>query len=257
MRARFMNGNWVFSKPIGYHNERVAGPGRILVRNEPVASIIAKALEGYACVRAASTTSTDAGTKKACRHNQYFGVPAAQVHMKRREGGIIWHTQGSGKSLTMVWLTKLVREQVDDARVLIITDRTELDEQIAKVFKGVNEEIVRTKNEKFEQVEDLRLQLDAVAGAAQLALAGVQRTILEQIDHRAAPIGRSEGAQPTPARPASAENQNPVGKGSRTAQSPSSPTRTCSKLDRAGSNNQNIHIHSSRNSAYVNKYEKI
>lgn len=88
----------------------------------------------------------DAGTKKLCRHNQYFGVRAAQGHVKRREGGIIWHTQGSGKSLTMVWLTKWIRENVEDARVLIITDRTELDEQIEKVFKGVHEEIYRTKS---------------------------------------------------------------------------------------------------------------
>ena len=86
----------------------------------------------------------DAGTKKLCRHNQYFGVRAAQDHVKRQEGGIIWHTQGSGKSLTMVWLAKWIRENVKDARVLIITDRTELDEQIEKVFKGVNEDIYRT-----------------------------------------------------------------------------------------------------------------
>ena len=66
--------------------------------------------------------------------------------MQRREGGIIWHTQGSGKSLTMVWLAKWIRENVKDARVLIITDRTELDEQIEKVFKGVNEDIYRTKS---------------------------------------------------------------------------------------------------------------
>jgi hypothetical protein len=63
-----------------------------------------------------------------------------------REGGIIWHTQGSGKSLTMVWLAKWIRENVKDARVLIITDRTELDEQIEKVFNGVNENIYRTKS---------------------------------------------------------------------------------------------------------------
>lgn len=88
----------------------------------------------------------DSGVKKLCRQNQYFGVRAAQDHVRRREGGIIWHTQGSGKSLTMVWLTKWIREHVEDARVLIITDRTELDEQIEKVFKGVNEEIVRTKS---------------------------------------------------------------------------------------------------------------
>ena len=88
----------------------------------------------------------DAGTKKLCRHNQYFGVRAAQDHVKRREGGILWHTQGSGKSLVMVWLAKWIRENVKDSRVLIITDRTELDEQIEKVFKGVNEDIYRTKS---------------------------------------------------------------------------------------------------------------
>jgi len=88
----------------------------------------------------------DAGTKKTCRHNQYFGVRAAQDHVKRREAGIIWHTQGSGKSLTMVWLAKWIREHVTDARVLIITDRTELDEQIEKVFKGVDESIRRSKS---------------------------------------------------------------------------------------------------------------
>ena len=88
----------------------------------------------------------DAGTKKVCRHNQYFGVRAAQQHVKRREGGIIWHTQGSGKSLTMVWLAKWIREHVANSRVLIITDRTELDEQIEKVFKGVGEDIHRTSS---------------------------------------------------------------------------------------------------------------
>jgi type I restriction enzyme R subunit len=88
----------------------------------------------------------DAGTKKLCRHNQYFGVRAAQEHIRRREGGILWHTQGSGKSLTMVWLAKWIRENVKESRVLIITDRTELDEQIEKVFKGVSEDIHRTKS---------------------------------------------------------------------------------------------------------------
>jgi type I restriction enzyme R subunit len=86
----------------------------------------------------------DAGVKKLCRHNQYFGVRAAQPFVKKREGGIIWHTQGSGKSLVMVWLAKWIREHVTDPRVLIVTDRVELDEQIEKVFLGVNEDIYRT-----------------------------------------------------------------------------------------------------------------
>lgn len=88
----------------------------------------------------------DAGVKKLCRHSQYFGVRAAQKHVQRREGGIIWHTQGSGKSLTMVWLAKWIRENVKNARVLLITDRTELDQQIEMVFKGVDEAIYRTKS---------------------------------------------------------------------------------------------------------------
>ncbi|MEQ8704022.1 MAG: HsdR family type I site-specific deoxyribonuclease [Phaeodactylibacter sp.] len=88
----------------------------------------------------------DSGVKKLCRPNQYFGVKAAQDFVKRREGGIIWHTQGSGKSLTMVWLTKWIRSFNPNARVLIITDRTELDEQIEKVFNGVDEQIYRTKS---------------------------------------------------------------------------------------------------------------
>lgn len=86
----------------------------------------------------------DSGIKKLCRHNQYFGVKAAQSYISRRDGGIIWHTQGSGKSLTMVWLTKWIREYNSNARVLIITDRDELDEQIKNVFLGVNENIYRT-----------------------------------------------------------------------------------------------------------------
>jgi len=97
----------------------------------------------------------DAGTKKLCRPNQYFGVKEAQKFIGRKEGGIIWHTQGSGKSLTMVWLAKWIRENVRDARLLIITDRTELDEQIEKVFKGVDEEIYRTKSG-----QDLLLKLN-------------------------------------------------------------------------------------------------
>ncbi len=90
----------------------------------------------------------DHGVKKVCRPHQYFGVVAAQERVRSREGGIIWHSQGSGKSLTMVWLAKWIREHVSNARVLIITDRTELDEQIEGIFLGVEEEIVRTKSGK-------------------------------------------------------------------------------------------------------------
>jgi type I restriction enzyme, R subunit len=88
----------------------------------------------------------DGGIKKICRHNQYNAVKASQVSIREREGGIIWHTQGSGKSLIMVWLAEWIREHVTDSRVLIITDRDELDKQIERVFWGVSEEIYRTKS---------------------------------------------------------------------------------------------------------------
>lgn len=90
----------------------------------------------------------DRGRKKVCRPNQYFGVKAAQARVNKREGGIIWHTQGSGKSLTMVWLTKWIKENKQDSRILVITDRDELDEQIEKVYTGVDEKIYRTKSGK-------------------------------------------------------------------------------------------------------------
>jgi type I restriction enzyme R subunit len=88
----------------------------------------------------------DLGTKKLCRHNQYFGLQSAHNYVKRREGGIYWHTQGSGKSLSMVWLAKWILSNVTGSRVLIITDRTELDDQIEGVFVGIGESIYRTKS---------------------------------------------------------------------------------------------------------------
>lgn len=90
----------------------------------------------------------DRGQKKYCRHNQYFGCKAAQEHIHKREAGIIWHTQGSGKSLTMVWLSRWIKENITGSRVLIITDREELDGQIEKVYNGVGEKIVRTTSGK-------------------------------------------------------------------------------------------------------------
>ena len=90
----------------------------------------------------------DRGEKKICRHNQYFGVKATQERLKKREGGIIWHTQGSGKTLIMIWIAKWIRENIDDSRVLIITDREELDEQIRDRFFGVDETIYQTESGK-------------------------------------------------------------------------------------------------------------
>jgi type I restriction enzyme R subunit len=86
----------------------------------------------------------DGGIKKLPRPHQYFGIKAAQEHVRRKEGGIIWHTQGSGKSLVMVFLAKWILENNPNARIAIITDRDELDKQIQHVFTDTGTEIYRT-----------------------------------------------------------------------------------------------------------------
>lgn len=88
----------------------------------------------------------DAGIKKLPRVHQYFGIKAAQDHVRRREGGIIWHTQGSGKSIIMVLLAKWILENNPSARVVILTDRTELDKQIERVFNDSGEPLTRTSS---------------------------------------------------------------------------------------------------------------
>jgi type I restriction enzyme R subunit len=90
----------------------------------------------------------DGGKKKLPRYHQYFGIKAAQESVRKREGGIIWHTQGSGKSITMVILAKWILENNPNARVILITDREELDKQIKRVFEDVGEEIERSKSGK-------------------------------------------------------------------------------------------------------------
>jgi type I restriction enzyme R subunit len=88
----------------------------------------------------------DGGVKKLPRAHQYFGVKEAQKSVSAYHGGIIWHTQGSGKSIVMALLAKWILENKPNARVLILTDRDELDKQIEGVFAGVGEAIYRTSS---------------------------------------------------------------------------------------------------------------
>ena len=90
----------------------------------------------------------DKGIKKICRYNQFYAIKRTQKRLAKQRGGIIWHTQGSGKTLTMVWLSKwiLANCKKENPRVLIVTDRDELDEQIEKTYIGVDEKITRTKS---------------------------------------------------------------------------------------------------------------
>jgi type I restriction enzyme R subunit len=78
----------------------------------------------------------DGGVKKVPRPHQFAGVKAAQESIRKREGGVIWHTQGSGKSIVMVLLAKWLLEHDPEARILVVTDRDELDKQIEGVMKN-------------------------------------------------------------------------------------------------------------------------
>ena len=100
----------------------------------------------------------DGGIKKLPRVHQYFGIKQSQKKILKYLGGIIWHTQGSGKSIVMVLLAKWILENMPKARVLILTDRDELDKQIERVFTDVGEDIYRTSSGK-----DLMAQLGHAA----------------------------------------------------------------------------------------------
>ena len=88
----------------------------------------------------------DGGVKKLPRVHQYFSVKAAQQHARDYRGGIIWHTQGSGKSIVMVLLARWILENLPHARVLVVTDREELDAQIERGFHESGETIHRTQS---------------------------------------------------------------------------------------------------------------
>ncbi len=88
----------------------------------------------------------DGGVKKLPRVHQYFGIKKAQEVVREKQGGIIWHTQGSGKSIVMVMLAKWILENNPHARVAVVTDRDELDKQIEGIFSEAGEAIYRTNS---------------------------------------------------------------------------------------------------------------
>lgn len=85
----------------------------------------------------------DSGIKKIARYQQYFAIQDTLERIKiirdeRRQGGVIWHTQGSGKSLTMVMLAKSIslEPEITNPKAIIVTDRIDLDKQISDTFKN-------------------------------------------------------------------------------------------------------------------------
>ena len=86
----------------------------------------------------------DNGVKKIARYQQFFAIKKTIKRVKERDengkrrGGLIWHTQGSGKSLTMVMLVKNLIETVKNPRIIVVTDRRDLDVQIRDTFAACN-----------------------------------------------------------------------------------------------------------------------
>jgi type I restriction enzyme R subunit len=97
----------------------------------------------------------DGGMKKIARYQQYFAVKATaqrvvKLHAGKRTGGIIWHTTGSGKSLTMVMLAKVLslHPAILNPKVILVTDRIDLDNQLYGTFKACGKKIVQAKSGK-------------------------------------------------------------------------------------------------------------
>lgn len=107
----------------------------------------------------------EAGKKKICRYQQYFAVKAMLERIKNdKKGGVVWHTQGSGKSITMVYITKKLMEdkEIQNPQIVIATDRVDLDKQIHETFNRIGVEVARAttgnnltdliKNEKIRVI---------------------------------------------------------------------------------------------------------
>ena len=98
-------------------------------------------------------TIYDDGIKKVARYQQFFGVKSTLERITKydesgkRKGGVIWHTQGSGKSLTMVMLAQLIasNDKIPNPKIILVTDRVDLDDQISDTFKKCQKDVIQAK----------------------------------------------------------------------------------------------------------------
>lgn len=107
-------------------------------------------------------TVYDDGIKKVARYQQYFAIKKVMERIRpldggKRKGGVIWHTQGSGKSLTMVMLAQAIvlENTIRNPKIILVTDRTDLDRQITSTFKkcGIYVENAATGAKLIELLE--------------------------------------------------------------------------------------------------------
>ncbi|MFM7488170.1 MAG: type I restriction endonuclease subunit R, partial [Cytophagales bacterium] len=110
----------------------------------------------------------DNGEKKVARYQQYFAIKKSMQRIltiadNKRTGGVIWHTQGSGKSLTMVMLAQAIalEKSIRNPKIVLVTDRTDLDDQITKTFRKCGK-FVENATTGQRLVELLESKSDAV-----------------------------------------------------------------------------------------------
>ncbi len=114
----------------------------------------------------------DGGIKKVMRYQQFFAIKKIQERIAQdkpksggaqREGGIVWHTQGTGKSLTMVMFVRALIEDptIKHPRILVVTDRRDLDDQIRETFKnaGLKKDVKKARSKKhlLKMIKDKEL----------------------------------------------------------------------------------------------------
>lgn len=138
----------------------------------------------------------EAGKKKICRYQQYFAVKAMLERIKHdKKGGVVWHTQGSGKSITMVYITKKLMEdkEIQNPQVVIVTDRVDLDKQIHKTFNRIGVEAARAttgnnltdliKNEKIRVITTVVNKFETVVKSG-ISVDALNTFILVDEGHR-------------------------------------------------------------------------
>lgn len=111
----------------------------------------------------------DEGIKKVTRYQQYYGITKTikQIektgHSGKRKGGVIWHTQGSGKSLTMVMLAQQIAlsKKIKNPKIILVTDRVDLNTQITETFQKCNIPVEEASTGKH-LIELLKNNSDAV-----------------------------------------------------------------------------------------------
>jgi len=84
----------------------------------------------------------DGGQKIVARYQQFYGVHETVHRALQGQGGVLWHSQGSGKSLTMVMLAQMLAARIPTAKIILVTDRVELDDQIYSTFRRCGREVV-------------------------------------------------------------------------------------------------------------------